>query len=387
MPTYTVNQFYLGQFAEMDTVEATNLLNANSTIENLAVANLGGGPNWAIGSVFGGDALQMTTIIQNDIVRDGVAWRLEEDDYANLGLPVFQRDADSYTYDIGAGPVTSAIDSVSAWNVEILLGDGTTVTKSISIVQLQNGAIFTNPADAFNGLRIQSFKIVSHTSSDYYGTPNNRTITDAEIVCFAAGTQILTERGEMAIEDIAIGDMVQTLDHGLQPVRWIGCRRMDSIDLAANPKLKPIRIAAGCLGGALPHRDLLVSPQHRILVRSKIAQRMFGTQEVLGAAKQFLRLEGFDIVQDVAAVTYYHMLFDQHEIIFAEGAPSESLFTGPVALDSVGAEARDEILAIMPGIAEAGREIEGARMLLSGRPARKLASRHLQNRRLLLADA
>ncbi|AUH66288.1 hemolysin [Paracoccus zhejiangensis] len=234
---------------------------------------------------------------------------------------------------------------------------------------------------------MQSFKIVKFITSDYYGTTHSRTIDAVDIVCFAAGTQILTERGEVAIEDITIGDMVQTLDHGLQQVRWIGCKRLDSIDLAANPKLKPIRIAAGCLGGALPYRDLLVSPQHRILVRSKIAQRMFGTQEVLGAAKQFLRLEGFDIVQDAEEVTYHHMLFDQHEIIFAEGAPSESLFTGPVALDSVAAEARDEILAIMPGIAEAGREIEGARMLLSGRPARKLASRHLQNRKLLLADA
>ena len=387
MPTYTVSQFYLGQFTDMDNVEATHLWNAQHTNEKQAVNNLGGGTKWEVGSVFGGDELQLITLTQNDVVRDREAGRLEEDDYANLKDPIFQRNADSYSYDIGSGPVTSAIDSVSIWEVEVLLGDGTTVTKTLDIVQLQNGAIFTNTDTAFDGLHMQSFKIVKYISSDKFGTSHSQTIDAVDVVCFAAGTHILTDRGEIRIDDIAVGDRVQTLDHGLQPVRWLGSRRLDSIDLAANPKLKPIRIAAGCLDGALPHRDLLVSPQHRILVRSKIAQRLFGTEEVLGAAKQFLRLDGFDIVQDAAEVTYYHMLFDRHEIIFAEGAPSESLLTGPVALDIVGAEARDEILTIMPEIAEAGREIEVARMLLAGRPARKLASRHLQNRKLLLADA
>lgn len=389
MPTYTVNQYYLGNFTDLDPIEATDLDNANSLNENLSATNLGGGTNFGAGATFGNTELQMTSITQNDIVREGATNRLEENDYENLSNSSFQLDPDSFTYDLGGGPITSEIDNFFVWNATVLLGNGTTTNIVLSMVQLENGAIFTQTTSALDNLNIQSITFTTPFTnpSDYYGFSPNRSIDNGNIVCFAQGTRILTDKGEVAIEDISVGDMVQTMDHGLQPVRWIGSRRLDRIDLTANPKLRPIRIAAGCLDGELPRRDLVVSPQHRILIKSKIAQRMFGATEVLGAAKQFLRLDGFDIVQDAEEVTYFHMLFDQHEIVFSEGAPTESLFTGPVALQGVGAAARREILEIMPDIAEAGRNLEGARKLLSGRTARTLASRHLQSKKHLLADA
>lgn len=71
-------------------------------------------------------------------------------------------------------------------------------------------------------------------------------------------------------------------------------------------------------------RDLLVSPQHRILVRSKVAQRMFGKQEVLAAAKHLLTLDGIEIADDVQETTYYHILFDRNEIVYADGAEAET---------------------------------------------------------------
>ena len=391
MPTYTTNQYYLGNFTTLDPLESSDADVNNAQNENTTATNTGGGTSFGPSSVFDNTELSLVSVQQNDTVREGATGRLEEDDYQPITTPwYYQVDPDTLTYDVGGGPVTSALDSLFSYNVTVVLGDGTSVTMDLFMIQTVNGDIFTYANTELDNLTVQSITLNYPSTgnySDYYGAGVNASVDNGGVVCLAAGTLILTDRGEVAIEKLTAGDMIKTMDHGFQPVRWIGSRHLDRIDLAANPKLLPIRIAAGCLGENLPHRDLLVSPQHRILVRSKIAQRMFGTQEVLGAAKQFLRLDGFDIVQNAGEVTYYHLLFDQHEIIFAEGAPTESLFTGPVALESVGAEARDEILAIMPEIAEAGREIEGARMLLPGGLARRLASRHRQNRKLLLSDA
>ncbi|WP_353143118.1 Hint domain-containing protein, partial [Paracoccus sp. (in: a-proteobacteria)] len=89
-------------------------------------------------------------------------------------------------------------------------------------------------------------------------------------MCFIAGTLILTADGEVPIEQIGVGDLVQTRDNGLQPVRWIGSQKLGAAELAAMPKLQPIRVKAGALGPDAPRQDLLVSPQHRVLVRSKI---------------------------------------------------------------------------------------------------------------------
>ena len=148
--------------------------------------------------------------------------------------------------------------------------------------------------------------------------------------------------------------------------------------------MHPIRIRAGALGEGLPHADLIVSPQHRMLVRSKIALKMFGAMEVLVAAKQLCQIDGIDVAHDLAEVTYVHFLFDAHQIVLANGAESESLFTGPEALKSVGPAAAAEIFAIFPELASDGHAPVAARQLASGRMGRKLAVRHIQNDRPLL---
>ena len=95
---------------------------------------------------------------------------------------------------------------------------------------------------------------------------------------------ILTEAGEMPVERLVPGTRVMTRDNGLQELRWTGSRVVDAAMLDQNPNLRPIRIAAGAQGNGLPRRELIVSPQHRVLVRSRIAQKMFGAAEVLVAA-------------------------------------------------------------------------------------------------------
>lgn len=204
--------------------------------------------------------------------------------------------------------------------------------------------------------------------------------------CFVRGTLIETEHGPVAVEDLAPGMRVLTHDRGPQPLRWVGSRALCSKTLQINPAMRPIRIVAGALGKDLPRRDLLVSPQHRILIRSRIAQKMFGAPEVLVAAKQLLQIEGIDIAHDQAVVEYFHFLFDRHEIVLSEGAATELLYTGSEALRSIGHHAREEIFAIFPELRDRPEDAtcEGARLLASGRMGRKLAVRHAQHAKALV---
>ncbi|MDO5648201.1 Hint domain-containing protein [Paracoccus sp. (in: a-proteobacteria)] len=203
-------------------------------------------------------------------------------------------------------------------------------------------------------------------------------------ICFAADTMIDTVNGPVAVQDLRVGDMVITRDNGPQPIRWIDGQQVPHMQLRQTPTLQPIRIARGALGPNTPSQDLVVSPQHRVLVRSRIAQKMFGTDEVLVAAKQLLQIDGIDIATDLDTVTYYHFLFDQHEIVMSNGAETESLFTGPEALKTVSDAAREEIFALFPQLRDHDYEPETARHFASGRMARKLAVRHARNAKPLV---
>ena len=204
------------------------------------------------------------------------------------------------------------------------------------------------------------------------------------IPCFTAGTLIMTSRGEVRVEKLAVGDLVLTVDHGLQPIRWIGSRCLDAAELRASPHLLPIHIAAGALGDSLPTRKLIVSPQHRCLVSSIIAERMFGEREVLVAAKHLLDAPGVSIASAAAGVTYLHLLFDRHELVVSNGAVTESFYPGDQALSAVDQAARDEILEIFPDILARDRPPAPARTFIRGRVARRLVSRSVANRKPLV---
>ncbi|HEY0213035.1 MAG TPA: Hint domain-containing protein [Paenirhodobacter sp.] len=222
----------------------------------------------------------------------------------------------------------------------------------------------------------------------YGGVRDHQTIDPNQAtVCFAAGTMIRTPKGDRRVEDLAIDDLVTTVDHGPQPVRWVGCSPMTTEALARNEKLRPIRIRAGALGDGVPLADLLVSPQHRILVRSKVAERLFGAREVLISAKQLLQIDGVDVAEDVASVDYYHVLFDRHEVVVSNGAETESLFTGPQALKSIGRAAVEEIFTLFPQLRDRDYTPAAARILVSGRQGRKMIMRHIQHKRDLVAVA
>ncbi|MEM8755031.1 MAG: Hint domain-containing protein, partial [Pseudomonadota bacterium] len=159
-----------------------------------------------------------------------------------------------------------------------------------------------------------------------------------------------------------------------------GGRRLDAGGLAAAPRLRPIRIRAGALGPGAPGRDLLVSPQHRVLVGGPIARRMFGEGELLVPAKHLVGLGGIDVALDVETVEYRHILFDRHEIVFSEGAATESFFPGAEAMKTLAAPQRAELLSLFPELDAAGTPRWGpARAFAPGARARRLAARAERN--------
>ena len=157
--------------------------------------------------------------------------------------------------------------------------------------------------------------------------------------CFATGTLIETDTGPVPIETLAVGDLVRTMNNGLQPIRWIGKRRISGLaDMA------PILFRAGALGN---YRDLRVSPQHRMLVSDWRSEIYFAETQVFVAAKH---LTNDSTIRRVPCdeITYVHMSFDQHEVIFAEGVPSESLHLGAMTMSSLDRASKSEVLALFP---------------------------------------
>jgi len=170
------------------------------------------------------------------------------------------------------------------------------------------------------------------------------------IICFAKDTQILTDHGKVAVQDLRVGDLVVTKDNGTQPIRWIGSRTLEAFYLATHPNLRPVRIKAKALGQHLPCEDLVVSPQHRMLVGGAMAQLLFGCDEVLIAAKHLINDHSIGVDHKMTKVTYFHILFDSHQVVFANDAPSESLFPSDMAISALDQIARAEVVELFPNL-------------------------------------
>lgn len=185
---------------------------------------------------------------------------------------------------------------------------------------------------------------------DVYGNRLDGDITQgSSVICLTAGTLIETGQGPVPIEALEVGDMIVTHDSGLQPIRMIHQRRLSSDQLQRNRKLWPVCIEKGALGFGLPLRRLLVSPQHRMLYQHIRLPLMFGEDAVFVRAKSLaMGFENIYVDSSVTEVTYFHLVFDKHEVIFAEGAPTESFHPGPEGIAALDADARDELFTLFP---------------------------------------
>lgn len=209
--------------------------------------------------------------------------------------------------------------------------------------------VFTNPDDNGNGFD----GVVNYF--DQNGDPaGTLTFTDIEevIPCFTPGTLIATPRGERRIETLKVGDRVITRDNGIQEIRWVGSREMSGEELDRAAHLRPVLIQKGALGRGLPERDMLVSPQHRVLMASEKTELYFDESEVLVAAKHLTFMDGIDVIE-VSGTTYIHVMFDQHEVILSDGAWTESFQPGDMTLNAMTDAQRTEILELFPELEEA----------------------------------
>ncbi|SLN66728.1 hypothetical protein AQS8620_03097 [Aquimixticola soesokkakensis] len=166
-------------------------------------------------------------------------------------------------------------------------------------------------------------------------------------LCVTADAMIACGNGKMRpIGDLAIGDLVDTLDHGLQGIRWIGRRVMEFGADAALDKHRPILIQAGALGPGHPAKDLRLSPQHCVLYEGWEAELYFGEEALLVPAKMLVNGTTIRVDRDCDSVEYMHILCENHEILSANGLEVESLFSGDLAIDTIAQEAREELREI-----------------------------------------
>lgn len=172
------------------------------------------------------------------------------------------------------------------------------------------------------------------------------------VICFTPGTRIATPEGPRLVETLREGDRVQTRDNGAQRIQWIGSRRMTGARLFVTPALRPIRIKAGALGIDRPEQELLVSPEHRMLLRGAAARALFNEPEVLVAARDLVNGRTIDVDRKLREVTYVHLLLEQHQVLWANGVETESFHPANAALSALDDADRQRLIRLAPQIAE-----------------------------------
>ena len=348
MPTtFTVNMFYIGSFADMDTDE--------SDFDNELPSTVLGTHN----------TISIVEINQEDQNDDGVIFDDE--------TPT----ADFLSYDTGGGPTSIALDNSSIYNATILLGNGSTIVTGVLVIQAANGDVFVSDypgGTSLDNISVQSITLDSLDTSSATGiNAGVASVDNSSVVCFASGTLIHTVDGRIPVEKLKVGHQVVTRDHGPQPIRWINNQLVLQPDQKA-----PVVIKAEAFGPGRPYTDLVLSPHHRVIARSKIAARMFDTSEVLIAAKHLLRHDHVLRYPNFLPVRYIHFACQHHEIISANGLEVETFFPGDQALAALSRAQIDAFQSACPALAKFPLL---ARTVLNARQAETFLGRLQKNRK------
>jgi len=175
-------------------------------------------------------------------------------------------------------------------------------------------------------------------------------LPDPGVICFTQGTLIDTPEGKRPVEALRPGDKVLTRDDGAQELLWIGSRRMSGARLYALPHLRPVRVRAGAFGLDRPAGDLIVSPQHRLLVRGPSARALFNEPEVLVQAIDLVNDTSVRIEHSLPEVSYIHLMLERHQVLWSNGIETESFHPAATEVESISPEQRDSLLRLFPCI-------------------------------------
>ena len=283
------------------------------------------------------------------------------------------------------GPSNDTIDGVDVTQsypgdtVTVNLPGGGTITFTGTTFYLADGRQVFTPTDG--GVLFDATLV----STTFVSTEGPLDVGDLGPPCFLHGTRIATPMGETLVETLKPGDHLLRADGGISTLVRPLTGHLSGRTLRKCPKLFPVRIRAGALGAGLPRRDLWVTRQHRMLVQGPIVARMFGVPEVLVAAIKLTALPGISVDTSYKKVSYTHLLLPEHEVILAEGAPTESLLPGPVALQAMTPQQRRDLEALFPQIGGAGFQPQPARPIPSGKQQTQLMARHARNAKPVLS--
>ena len=174
--------------------------------------------------------------------------------------------------------------------------------------------------------------------------PGSARLSDILCVSFTRGTRIaLADGRQVAIEDLMPGDRVLTRDHGPQPLRWIGRSTLRAVGAFA-----PVVITAGILGNS---GDLIVSQHHRMFLYQRNRSQHVKTSELLVQAKHLVDGENV-FLREGGFVDYLSLVFDRHEIIYAEGICAESLMVNDATLSRLPEDMAEEVKTRFPGLSQ-----------------------------------
>ncbi|EAQ26325.1 hypothetical protein ROS217_14151 [Roseovarius sp. 217] len=244
----------------------------------------------------------------------------------------------SNTRDLGQGDMDEPL-----MDLGFVITDGTR-SYTVTVIEVGIGA---SPLLMFHDdipPRERDMWVVHHSLEGMRGASTGP--ASGGVICFTPGTRIETPEGPRLVEELREGDHVQTRDNGAEQIQWIGSRRMTGARLFAMPRLRPIRLKAGALGMGRPDAELLVSPEHRMLVRGDVARALFNTPEVLVMARDLVNNDTVTVDLGSREVTYIHLLLPHHQIIWANGVETESFHPASAALSTLDDADRARLLAI-----------------------------------------
>lgn len=253
-------------------------------------------------------------------------------------------DGSDVITDFNAGNTGTLSDGDSTNNDFIDLSGFYDNLSELYADQLDDGVLNQSNTTDVKGRTVEysdneTFGSGSLTFTGASGDASFFTAENTGVTCFAEGTMLATPKGAVKVEDLRPGDLLQTADHGLQPVLWIGRSALGWRDLAKQPNQRPILIRENAFG---LHAPLLVSPQHCLMVQDALGRDRFVR------ARHLAQTPLARVAHGQRGVCYYHVLCRSHEVLFAEGVPTESFYPGPQALAMMREETREGLYRARP---------------------------------------